>query len=125
MRAARETAPAGGTGAQMVIHFRPMGETRARRVAVAWLDGGFVSWSSPCLDEAHEHGDPDAFEHCFGDCACAFPAFMRAMNWLDAVCFAATGLEDVIAACRAFPEYGLMCVLAAQHAELADALAAT
>lgn len=112
MKAARVFVPASDAVETMVITFRPMGEVRTWPVATAWLDGSFVRWSSPCLDESHQHGDFKAFEHRFGDCACAFPAFMRAMNWLDSVCFAASGLEEVIAACKTNPEYGLVCVRA-------------
>jgi len=95
--------------ARMAISFRPMGEARAWWVVTAWLEDGFVRWSSPCLDESHEHADMRAFERRFGDCACTLPAFMRAMNWLDAVCFGAADLESVQRACETNPEYGLIC----------------
>lgn len=77
--------------------------------ARAFKQVSFVRWSSPCLDESHEHADMRAFERRFGDCACTLPAFMRAMNWLDAVCFGAADLESVQRACETNPEYGLIC----------------
>lgn len=115
MKTARVFVPASDASEAsetMAICFRPMGEVRTWPVATAWLDGRFVLWSSPRLDHSHEHANVEAFEHKFGDCACTFPAFMRSMNWLDSVCFAASGLEEVIAACKTNPEYGLVCVRA-------------
>lgn len=98
------------TNVQAVITFQPMGETRHWPVATACQDNGFVRWASPCLDDSHEHADMQAFENRFGDCACALPAFMRAMQWFDAVCFGAADLEAVRRACELNPEYGLDCV---------------
>ncbi|AOW13871.1 hypothetical protein LPB72_01320 [Hydrogenophaga crassostreae] len=98
------------TATHAVITFRPMGETRSWPVATAYQDNQLVRWSSPCLDESHEHADMQAFEERFADCAWALPAFMRAMQWLDAVCFGAADLEAVRRACALNPEYGLDCV---------------
>ncbi|MBW8471449.1 MAG: hypothetical protein K0M67_24575 [Thiobacillus sp.] len=50
----------------------------------------------PWQDERHEHADVPAFKHPSGDSACALPAFMRAMQWLEAV----------RRACLLIPEYG-------------------
>lgn len=93
------------------ISFQPMGANQTWWVARAWSEKGFVRWSSPCLDESHEHADLQAFEHRFGDCACTLPAFMRAMQWLDAECFGALSLDQVLLACLLNPEYGLACVI--------------
>lgn len=107
---ALERAPLDQSFKSLVITFQPMGEIRRWPVATVWLENGFVRWSSPCLDDSHEHADVTAFEHQFGDCACTLPAFMRAMNWLDAVCFGAASLETVQRACVINPEYGLACL---------------
>jgi hypothetical protein len=107
---ARDRAPQDPFTVRLDISFQPIGAPSIRRVATAWLEKGFVRWSSPCLDESHERADVPAFEHQFGDSACTLPAFMRAMQWLDAVCFGAADLEVVRRACLLNPEYGLVCM---------------
>lgn len=107
---ALERAPQDPSTVCLDISFHPIGAPRIGGVATAWLEKGFVRWSSPCLDERHEHADVPAFEHQFGDSACTLPAFMRAMQWLDAVCFGAANLEAVWRACLLNPEYGLVCM---------------
>lgn len=106
---ALERVPLNPSAQRMGITFEPMGASRRWPVATVWLENGFVRWSSPCLDDSHEHANVEVFEHAFGDCACTFPAFMRAMNWLDAVCFGATSLDAIRRACETNTEYGLAC----------------
>lgn len=104
--------PADDQGAAwMLITFQPMGESRAWPIATAWLEDGFVRWHSPCLDKHHQQGDRVALASIMGDCACAFPAFMRSMEWLDAQCFGARDLVGLAATCEAATEYGLACVI--------------
>lgn len=107
---AMQRLPSNPIAEHLDISFQPMGTGRTWRVARAWNDEGFVRWSSPCLDESHEHADIQAFEQQFGDCACSLPAFIRAMEWLDAVCFGAKSLDAVWQACLLDPEYGLVCL---------------
>ena len=94
----------------LVIHFRAPGELQVQRVALGWLERGFVEWTCPCLDGAGKLPQEAALLWDMVDSGLEVqPSFLRAMNWLDAVCFGAPTLGDVRRACESNPDYGLFC----------------
>lgn len=98
------------SGDWLVIHFQAVGEAKVQRVALGWLERGFVEWTCPCMDGGTKLPGEAALLWDMIDSGLEdHPSFLRAMNWLDAVCFGSPTLEDVRQACESNPDYGLVC----------------
>ena len=92
-----------------LVHYLPPGCDVSRTCAAIWDEHGHVHLASPMLRKRAGMLDPQPFIKKFPCAVGMVETFERAMEWLDAVCYAAQATSQVFQACDAEPEWGLRC----------------
>jgi hypothetical protein len=99
----------GPTSGLSLIQYRPAGCEITQTCAAIWDEHNHVHLASPLLRKRDGILDPQPFIKKFPCAVGMVDAFERAMEWLDAVCYAAQATAQVRQACEAEPEWGLCC----------------
>lgn len=94
---------------RLLISFSCTGDARKWPTISVWMDGHSARWVSDFENEAQEwRTETGQFDE--RTCAIANEALVRALNWLDGICFHAADLGSIWRACHANPNYGLRCI---------------
>ncbi len=92
-----------------LIQYRPPGSSKVRTCAAVWEDHEHVHLATPLVRKQAGIFDPQPFIKKFPFAVNMVDAFERAMEWLDAVCYAAKTTTQVRQACEDAPQWGLAC----------------
>lgn len=97
-------------GPENLIWYEPSGTGQARAVGALWHDERRLHWATPLRRRFEGITDSLPFMLAFADAQTERAHFEAALEWFDAMCFAATDAAQVHAACDNEPEWRLRCL---------------
>lgn len=93
-----------------LIWYAPSGGGQARAIGAVWHDQRRLHWATPLQRRFEGIVNPLPFMLAFADAQTERAHFETALEWFDAMCFAATDAAQVRAACDNEPEWRLRCL---------------
>ncbi|CAN5259383.1 hypothetical protein BH11PSE10_BH11PSE10_03410 [soil metagenome] len=93
-----------------LIWYEPSGSGQARAIGAVWHDERRLHWATPLQRRFEGIANPLPFMLAFADAQTERAHFEAALAWFDAMCFAATDVAQVRAACANEPEWRLRCL---------------
>jgi hypothetical protein len=103
-----------------LIRYAPSGTGQARAIGAVWNDERRLHWATPLQRHFEGIANPLPYLLAFADAQTERAHFEAALEWFDAMCFAAADAAQVRAACTNEPEWRLRCLAYAGPRQGAD-----